>query len=617
MHRNPSNAVNTENLPGMPAPTPEEQQQMLNYLMMLDSMKDSDPEAFAAAMSQLGIPMEDDENNRSNSNSNSKSNNEKVRETPAMLAAQIQKMREMTQDSNTNHAGKDEFNLPGNKGKLGTKGVEPHMKGIDITPNPGFTIKTRRISNNEKVFINICSHDEIAKPGLKKRLDENGEEVEGMNVPMSVGPAREAKDMSDNACIVYDIIVNPDVIEEATADGTGKYKDFVCQLGMQSLEQKYQEQIAKQYKLPKLKYLGNVVPQRIQDRKNMPKIEEVNGTGMKKKSSKTKKEDQRSSQPIILKDFPMKMTWGYSEMDIVEGDCWDGRYVEPLMTPAHPFIHLTGAIHLTVQTGELSLKDVNIEVSPFKLRVTLPMHKPFITCLPCAIVPSGVSCELKRPEGSTRLIELRVKLPVEERSEDELPDAGSKQWLMADALRGDGDTSAYDLIDVSSKKNGDGIISDDDTDAMQEDKFRILPDNVDAYTGLPLEEEDDTLPEDRWHKKDAQSLFHINQREDAIKEKWEKHEKEKAEREHDPDVEYIDADDFKPGGKYGPPLRTDANGNAITAEAAAAAMATESQQLEVTNQDLDQAANVLASNAAQKINSAVEGLSNQWTTLLD
>lgn len=615
MNKNPFNSGNANNMSGMPAPTPEEQQQMLDYLMMLDTMKDSDPEAFAAAMSQLGIPM-DDENNKSNSNSNSKSNNDKVRETPAMLAAQIQKMREMTQDSNENPAGKGELNLPGNKGKLGTKGVEPHMKGIDITPHPGFTIKTRRISNNEKVFINICSHNEIAKPGLKKRLDENGEEVEGMNVPMSVGPAREAKDMSDNECVVYDIIVNPEVIEEASADGTGKYKDFVCQLGMQSLEQKYQEQIAKQYKLPKLKYLGDVVPQRIQDRKNMPKIEEVNGGGTKKKSSKTKKEDLKPSQPIILKDFPMKMTWGYSEMDVVEGDCWDGRYVEPLMTPAHPFIHLTGIIHLTIQTGELSLKDVNIEISPFKIRVTLPMHKPFITCLPCAIVPSEVSCELKRPEGTTRLIELRVKLPVEEKSEDVEPDAGSKQWLMADALRGDNDASAYDIIDDSSKNNNNnGEVQDDDT--MQEDKFRILPDNVDAYTGLPLEEDDDVLPEDKWHKKDAQSLFHINQREDSIKEKWEKHEKEKAEREHDPDVEYIDAEDFKPGGKYGPPLRTDANGNAITSEAAMAAMAAEIQQMEETNEDLDQAANVLASSAAQNVNSAVEGLSNQWTSLLD
>ena len=152
----------------------------------------------------------------------------------------------------------DSINLPSNLGgkKIGEKGVEPVMKGIDITPLPGFTIKTKRENTYDKVFINVCIHEELAKPGLKKRLDENGEEVEGVNIPMSVGPARKSNDKEGKECTVYDIIVNPDVIEEANTHITGKYKDFVCQLSMQSLEQKYKENISHQYKLPKLKYLG-------------------------------------------------------------------------------------------------------------------------------------------------------------------------------------------------------------------------------------------------------------------------------------------------------------------------------------------------------------------------
>lgn len=91
-------------------------------------------------------------------------------------------------------------------------------------------------------------------------------------------------------------------------------------------------------------------------------------------------------------------------------------------------------------------------------------------------------------------------------------------------------------------------------------------------TGLPEEEdEDDYIPEgplktqqmkerdnnmefaeDIFHKKDATSSYIIQQREQAIKDKWAKHEKEKMERIDDPSVEYIDVDDFKPGGKYGP-----------------------------------------------------------------
>jgi hypothetical protein len=69
----------------------------------------------------------------------------------------------------------------------------------------------------------------------------------------------------------------------------------------------------------------------------------------------------------------------------------------------------------------------------------------------------------------------------------------------------------------------------------------------------------------RFHKKDAYSSYIINQREQDIKEKWTKYEKynrttvlltddsndhfhnyrEKQERKNDPNVEYIDIDDFK------------------------------------------------------------------------
>lgn len=61
----------------------------------------------------------------------------------------------------------------------------------------------------------------------------------------------------------------------------------------------------------------------------------------------------------------------------------------------------------------------------------------------------------------------------------------------------------------------------------------------------------DVLPEDRFHAKDSTSTFLINQREQAKKDKWSKYEKEKAERAHDPNVEYVDMDDFKPGSRYG------------------------------------------------------------------
>ena len=96
-----------------------------------------------------------------------------------------------------------------------------------------------------------------------------------MNIPLSVGPARAGRDKNDKQCVIYDIIVNAQVLDDVKEDISGKHRDFICQLCIQSVEQKYKMVLDNKFKLPKLKYMGDIVPQHIQDRKNMPKIEEV------------------------------------------------------------------------------------------------------------------------------------------------------------------------------------------------------------------------------------------------------------------------------------------------------------------------------------------------------
>lgn len=68
---------------------------------------------------------------------------------------------------------------------------------------------------------------------MKKKLNEEGEEVEGMNIPLSVGPVRNGKDKSGVDCTIYDVIVNPQVVQDVLNDPTGKHRDFICQLAIQ------------------------------------------------------------------------------------------------------------------------------------------------------------------------------------------------------------------------------------------------------------------------------------------------------------------------------------------------------------------------------------------------
>lgn len=53
------------------------------------------------------------------------------------------------------------------------------QKGITITPEQGFSLKTKIISDGVKVFINLCTHGEIDAPSVKKKLNAEGESVEG------------------------------------------------------------------------------------------------------------------------------------------------------------------------------------------------------------------------------------------------------------------------------------------------------------------------------------------------------------------------------------------------------------------------------------------------------
>lgn len=146
---------------------------------------------------------------------------------------------------------------------------------MQISPEAGFVIKTRSMKDSVKVFVNVCQHERIGDSGFVKKLDKDGNEVhrsrvllsvdrvegwglelgldealimevfghvirltdgetfrlprrkfssrrclainpyrqvEGLNIPMSVGPPCVDRDNAGEECIVYDVIINPKVL---------------------------------------------------------------------------------------------------------------------------------------------------------------------------------------------------------------------------------------------------------------------------------------------------------------------------------------------------------------------------------------------------------------------
>ncbi|CAM9469615.1 unnamed protein product [Ectocarpus fasciculatus] len=214
-----------------------------------------------------------------------------------LTAAQAEKKRAMDAASEltgaNNRKGESNdgvdmgINLPGGA-KLGAEGVKEKTNGIVISPRPGFVIKTKLVDKGMKVFVNVCQHERIGESGMVKKLDKEGKEVEGLNIPMSVGPPSVDKDNAGLECIVYDVIINPKTIEECGADKTGGQRDWVCHLAMQSVMSKHDCRLDPKYKLPKLTFKGNKedgpAKQRIRDDSARPQISELRAGGGKEQA---------------------------------------------------------------------------------------------------------------------------------------------------------------------------------------------------------------------------------------------------------------------------------------------------------------------------------------------
>lgn len=157
-----------------------------------------------------------------------------------------------------------------------------------------------------------------------------------MNVPLSVGPQCEELDNAGVSCLVFDIIVNTKVLQEANDDETGQYRDFLCHLCIQSVEQKYPKygNLDRQYKLPKLKYMGTPIKsQHIRDKNSIPKIQDISASqatipkAIKKKNGVSKDNNNGSYadgdgeylEPD--RDLPYRLVWLKEKVILDKDSC--------------------------------------------------------------------------------------------------------------------------------------------------------------------------------------------------------------------------------------------------------------------------------------------------------
>jgi hypothetical protein len=182
-------------------------------------------------------------------------------------------------------------------------------------------------------------------------------------------------------------------------------------------------------------------------------------------------------------------------------------------------------IHFSMTSKQVAC--TNVEMADGILYVTSPQYLDIECILPFWVNPNSTKCNYDEMNSELRIIATISDI-------EDCPDTGSQVWLLNNAL------SVAD-----SKKTKHNI--------------KCSPNTKENYDSDPYylgildcirEGEQQDLPEDQFHSKDSLSKFNIQKQDDEIKEKTKKREDERKLRMSGSDVEYIDVEDFKPGGKH-------------------------------------------------------------------
>ncbi|KAK1931114.1 PIH1 domain-containing protein 1 [Phytophthora citrophthora] len=395
--------------------------------------------------------------------------------------------------------------FPGDK-VMGEDGLKATSEGMYIDVTPGFVMKTAEVKSKKKVFVNVVFAGEIQEFSEKKKLDDEGKEQEGIHVPLSLGAPHEVKDKKGESSLAFDVAVNTKVVEDCQADKTGAFRNFVCELAIEYIDQKYNIKLDGRYKLPRLTYRGELPPPKHYIRKTQaPIIQEVAS-----KTSTAKPRAKKMNKTLLAPKTAIARHEVFEEKNDKRTVCSRLPSVMKGSNPLSPDILEQAGDRLVASVqfaNKVEKTDIELELRAELLSVKAATHHDLEIFLPYPVEVNTTRVHLNQGRNT-----LEISARIDKSWDNAGPDCGSAPWLLAQAL---------DAENGSSNKEGSMPIKEKPKSLVEMFHLANAAESSDGLVGngptpkAPRWDpvlDDEELPEDRFHRKDMMSMHILEQR---------------------------------------------------------------------------------------------------------
>ena len=209
-----------------------------------------------------------------------------------------------------------------------------------------------------------------------------------------------------------------------------------------------------------------------------------------------------------------------------------------------------------------------VAASAFAVRAVMPGREKLVVRLPFGVEATAAVARHRKPSASRWVLD--VELPVDQTDFAAAADPGSKQARVARALRGGKKDAAgkaddaaaapapaapedrYGLREAATESAAPALEKPPSGASVHDLAFAAAhaADVAARAADNAGERDDGVFPEDRFHRADILSQHYINQREQSVEDKKKAAEKERARDKSEDGIEYVDLEDYKPGGKF-------------------------------------------------------------------